>query len=76
MSKLEWEEEDDRFGPVANLVDGGSYQIFGAYSSDGYRACYFPPIVTMNLVRLGIARTVENAKALCEAYFANGRPQC
>jgi hypothetical protein len=64
MSKLEWEEEDVRFGPVAKLVDGGRYQISGVYNSDSYRACYFPPIVTKNLVQLG-------AKTLCEAHFTN-----
>ncbi len=71
MSKLEWEEEDVRFGPVAKLVDGGRYQISGVYNSDGYRACYFPPIVTKNLVQLGVAKTVEEAKTLCEAHFTN-----
>jgi hypothetical protein len=63
---LEWREDGSH--RHAKLADGSRYLVCGEYGGDGHRACYLPPIVTKNLVHLGIAQSIEKAMALCEAH--------
>jgi hypothetical protein len=70
-SKLEWKPGYTCFF-FAALTGGSEYRIFGCYGSDDYRACYFPRVVTRDLVQLATAKTIEEIKALCEQHFNRG----